>query len=55
MDWYKTLDIHTKINAKAEVYHLLTGVKFEDLSFMFTFRERIDIMYNKLIMEGFDI
>lgn len=54
MDWYKTLDIHTRINAKV-CFELLTGIKFEDLSFMFTFRERMDIMEKKLRMEGFSI
>lgn len=54
MDWYKTLDIHTRINAK-ECFELLLGIKFEELSFLFSFRERFDIMYDKLKLEGFDI
>lgn len=54
MDWYKTLGIHARINAKV-CFELLTGIKFEDLVFMFSFRERMDIMQNKLKMEGFDI
>lgn len=54
MEWYKTLDIHTRINSKV-CFELLTGSKFEDLSFLFSLRERIDIMYNKLKMEGFDV
>lgn len=52
MIWYKTLDIHTRINVK-QCFELLTGVKFEDLSMLFTFRERIEIMHTKLQMEGF--
>jgi hypothetical protein len=54
MNWYKTLDIHGRINAK-ECFELLTGVKFEELSSMFTFQERMNIMENKLKMEGFVI
>ena len=54
MNWYKTLNIHMRINAKS-CFELLTGVKFEDLAFMFSLKERMDIMENKLKMEGFDI
>lgn len=54
MNWYKTLDINTRINAK-DSFELLTGVKFEELAFILSFRERIEIMENKLRMEGFDI
>jgi len=52
MNWYKTLDIHTKINAKGFIFELLTGLKFEDMSILFSFEERIDIMENKLRIEG---
>lgn len=54
MKWYLSLSINQKINAK-ECFALLTGIKFEDLSFMFSFSERIDIMYDKLKMEGFNV
>jgi hypothetical protein len=54
MNWYKTLDIHSRINAKA-CFELLTGVKFEDLACLFTLYERMDIMEEKLRLEGFDI
>lgn len=54
MNWYKSLNIHSKINAKV-CFELLTGTKFEDLAFLFTFEERINIMYNKLKIEGFDV
>lgn len=54
MEWYSTLDINTKINVK-ECFKLLFGVGFEELSFMFSFQERIDMSYNKLRMEGFNI
>lgn len=52
--WYKTLTINQRINAK-ECFELLCGVKWEQLSFMFTMRERIEIMYNKLLIEGFEL
>jgi len=51
MDWWKTLTIHQKINAK-ECFELLCGEKWESLSFMFSIRERVEIMYNKLEIEG---
>lgn len=54
MNWYKTLNIHARINAKV-CFELLTGVKFEDLSFIFTLKERMDIMENKLKMERFEL
>jgi hypothetical protein len=54
MKWYKSLNIHAKINAK-NCFQLLTGTKFGDLSFLFSFEERINIMYNKLKIEGFEI
>ena len=54
MEWYKTLNIHQKINLKG-MSKLIIGVDFSDLAFMFSFRERIEILYNKLKLEGFDI
>ena len=49
--WYKTLSIHQRINAK-ECFELLCGPKWEELSFLFTICEKIEIMYDKLLMEG---
>jgi len=54
MKWYKSLDIHARINAK-ECFVILCGVEFDKLSFLLTMRERIDLMYNKLKIEGFDV
>ena len=51
MDWYKSLDINTRINVK-DCFKLLTGVRFEELSFMFSLKERIEIMHDKLKIEG---
>lgn len=54
MEWYSKLNINQKINAK-ECYYLLFNIRFGDLAFLFSFEERIDIMYNKLKFEGFNI
>ena len=54
MNWYKKLDIHTKINAK-ECFKLLCGADFSALSCLFSYKERIEIMYDKLKLEGFDV
>lgn len=51
MNWYLTLDLHTRINAKG-CFELLTGVKFESLGCLFSFRERMDILETKLKIEG---
>lgn len=52
MEWYKTLDLHVRINVKS-CCELLTSVSFEQLNLLFTLREKIDILHNKLKMEGF--
>ena len=52
MKWYLTKTIHEKITIK-DTFYLLCGVKFSDLSFMFSFSERVDMMYQKLLLEGF--
>jgi len=49
----KWLDIHTQITVKT-IFGMLTGIKFEQLAFMFAFKKRMDIMYNKLKMEGYE-
>lgn len=54
MEWYKKLDIDTRINAK-ECFEILCGVSFEKLSALFSFSERIEIMYDKLKLEGFRV
>jgi hypothetical protein len=52
--WYKSLNVHMRINVKT-CFVLLTGVEFESLAFLFSYGERIEILYNKLKIEGFDI
>lgn len=54
IDWYKTLDLHQKVNLKS-IFNLLCGLSWSDISCLFSMREKIDIVYNKLKMEGFDI
>ena len=51
MEWYKTLDIHTRINMK-EYFYLACGIKFEYLSFLLSFRDRMNILYESLLYEG---
>ena len=54
MQWYLSLDINLRINAKT-CFELLTGIRFGDLPFMFSFKERLEIMYNELKLEGFQL
>jgi len=50
--WYKSLSINKKIGLK-EVSSLICGMKWEDFNILFTPRERLEILHNKLMMEGF--
>ena len=54
MNWYKTLDIQQRINLK-ELCPLIVGVLFTDLLKLFSFDEVIDILHNKLKLEGFEV
>jgi hypothetical protein len=54
MNWYKTLDIHTRINLK-DLSYLICGMKFTDMLLIFTLSEAIEILHNKLIIEGFNV
>jgi len=54
MKWYLSLNIHQRINAKT-CFYLACGVEFEKLAFLFSLRERIEMLYNKLKLEGFNI
>jgi hypothetical protein len=54
MEWYKTLNIHQKINLK-ELCKVIIGIDFSKLLLLFSFQEGINIIYNKLKLEGFDI
>jgi hypothetical protein len=54
MKWYSTLTIDQKIMLKS-LCNTILGVGFNELGPIFTFRERIEMLYNKLKMEGFQI
>ena len=54
MDWYKQLTIHQKITVR-ECFVDLCGAEWHHLSCLFSIQERIEIFYNKLKLEGFDI
>jgi hypothetical protein len=54
MNWYKTLDIHTRINAK-DCFKLLCGADWQLIGRILDMRTRLDLMYEKLKREGFDI
>lgn len=54
MEWYKRLTINQRINAK-ECFELLCGVGFQEIGSILSLRERIDLMFEKLKIEGFDV
>ncbi len=54
VNWYKSLTINQKIALK-EVAILICGLKWEDFNILYTPRERIEILHNKLMLEGFDV
>ncbi len=54
MKWYKTLTVLQRINLK-DLFPSIVGVDFQTLGNLFSFRERIEIVYQKMKMEGFQI
>ena len=54
VSWYKSLSLQQKMGLK-EVTQLICGMKWEDFNILFTPRERIQILHNKLMLEGFDV
>lgn len=54
MKWYKTLNKNQKLRIR-EVFELSTGQKLSDMVEVFSFSECMDILYNKLKIEGFKI
>ncbi len=55
MKWYKTLTLQQRINLKGDACEMICGMPFSFMTFMFGFRESIELIYNKLKQEGFDI
>lgn len=54
VSWYKSLSLNQKMALK-EVSALICGMKWEDFNILFSPRERLGILYNKLKLEGFDV
>jgi len=54
MGWYKRLTIEQKINLK-DCCKMITGMTWHEMSVLFSYTERINILYNKLKMEGFKV
>jgi len=51
MEFYKSLSIHQRISLK-ECSSLIVGVTFNELRMLFSTREVIEILVNKLKIEG---
>lgn len=54
MEWYKKKSIHERINIK-DACPMILGVEFHWLVQIFSFSEAIDLIYNKLKLEGFNV
>jgi len=54
VSWFKSLSINQKMALK-DVSSLICGMKWEDFNILFSPRERLEILHNKLMMEGFDV
>lgn len=54
LKWYKSLDLERRFALK-ELTKDICGIAWEDFSLLFTPRERINIIYDKLKLEGFYI
>ncbi len=54
MKWYKTLTIEQRIGLK-EACPLICGAPFSFLTYLLGFRDTIEILYEKLKIEGFDV
>jgi hypothetical protein len=54
VSWYKSLSLNQKMALK-EASALICGMKWEDFNILFSPRERLEILHNKLMLEGFDV
>lgn len=52
MDWYKTLTIQQKINLK-NLCELICGIKYNLLIKIFGMKQTIELIHQKMILEGF--
>lgn len=51
MKWYKSLSKEHKVKIRG-VFKLLLGQELNDMLKLFSFTECMDILYNKLLLEG---
>ena len=54
INWYKSLTLHQKMELR-DLTMLICGMRWEDFNILFSPRERLEILYNKLKLEGFII
>ena len=54
MNWYKTLTLEQRFALK-ELSESICGISWQNLGVIFTPRERLDILHNKLKSEGFQV
>jgi len=50
LSWYKSLTLNQRINIK-DAFVLVCGIDFQKINFLFNFKERINLLYLKLIEE----
>lgn len=54
MEWYKSLKREQKVNIR-EVFELACGLSLNTALLLFSFRECMDILHDKLVIEEFDV
>lgn len=54
VSWYRSLSMEQKFALK-EISELICGMKWEHFTLLFSPRERLQILHNKLQMEGFAV
>lgn len=54
MKWYRTLTIHQRINLK-DLSESICGIKYDVLIVLLSMRQTIELLYEKLKSEGFDV
>lgn len=54
LEWYKSLSLSQRLGLK-ECSHLICGMKWEDFTILFSPRQRIEMLHQKLKMEGFGV
>ncbi len=54
LQWYKSLPIHKRLALK-QLCQSICGMRWEDFNILFSPRERIEIIGQKLRLEGFAI